>query len=411
MKPLIYVPLLLVALSLSTSDVALAQSKTSSAVALKRSKATRSANRLGAAKVAGVDVSGLTPQEARRRLSRELSRRLNYVHILTDGRRTLPVRRRYLGVQLNINGMVERAKSGQRWVPLMVRVNRVGLQKALRRVSPRFTYPARDAYVREINRKGDVKIMSAWPGRRMDPVASTWTLLPKLQRNPSLRYLALKVKQTPVKVTPRQLQGINGRLARYTTRFNPGNVKRTKNLRLGIYTIDGTVLKPGQVFSLNKVIGPRTQQRGFRTAAIFQNGYKVPGIGAGVSQVTGTLFNAALLSGLQIVTYRTHSRPVPYLPLGRDATVAWGGFDMKFKNNTATPVYISYRVSGNRAIATLYGKRTPGQRVNLYASAQRKGPREIIAQLYRTIRQNGKVVKKEKVGSSHYKWEEGEWEE
>jgi vancomycin resistance protein YoaR len=321
------------------------------------------------------------------------------------------VRRRYLGVQLDINGMVERAKSGQRAVPLMVRVNRASLQKALRRVSPRFTSPVRNAWVKEINRRGDVRIMTGWPGRRIDVAASAATLAPKLQQNPSTRYLTLKVTPIPVRITAGQLRGINGRLGRYTTRFNPGNVKRTKNLRLGISQVDGTILKPGEVFSLNKVVGPRTQKRGFRTASIFKNGYKVPGIGAGVSQVTGTLFNAALISGLDIVTYRTHSRPVPYLPVARDATVVWGGFDMKFKNNTKAPIYISYQVSGNRAIATLYGRKTPGQRVNLYAQAQRKGPREITAQLYRTIRQNGKVVKKEKVGSSHYKWEEGYWEE
>jgi vancomycin resistance protein YoaR len=409
MKQIIYrsVSLSLMVLSLAISHGARAQGR----AAPKQSKPASHVSKLGAVEVAGVSVSGLTRQEARRRLMRELSKRLDYMYVLTDGHRTLRRKRRHLGVHLDINGMIRRAAAGQKWVPLMIQVQRASLQKALRRVAPHFDSTGRDAFVKEINRKGDVKILPGWPGRRTDVPASTWTILSRLEQNPGLRYLHLKIKQIPVKVTPKDLQGINGRLGRYTTRFNPGNVKRTKNLRLGIYTIDGTVLKPGQVFSLNEAVGPRTQQRGFRTATIFENGYKVPGIGAGVSQVTGTLFNAALVSGLPIVTYRTHSRPVSYLPLGRDATVAWGDFDMKFKNDTEAPIYISYRIAGNRAVATLYGKKMPGQRVNLYVQSQRKGPREVTAQLYRTIRRNGKVVKKEKVGSSHYKWNEGNWEE
>jgi len=158
-------------------------------------------------------------------------------------------------------------------------------------------------------------------------------------------------------------------------------------------------------------VGERTQARGYRTTMIFQNGYKVAGIGGGVSQVTGTLFNAALLAGLEIVSYRTHSRPVSYLPLGRDATVAWGNFDMKFKNNTGGPIYIKYTIQGNRATATLFGRDAAIKKAQLQVRAQRQGPHAITAQLYRTVRHNGKVVAKERVGSSHYKWNVGDWEE
>jgi vancomycin resistance protein YoaR len=123
-----------------------------------------------------------------------------------------------------------------------------------------------------------------------------------------------------------------------------------------------------------------------------------------VSQVTGTLFNTALFAGLDIVTYRTHSRPVKYLPLGRDATVSWGNFDMKFKNNTDAPVAIRYAIEGTQVVCTLYGHVPPARRVTLDVTSERLGPTEITATLMRTISEGGKVLVKQTVGHSHYDW-------
>jgi vancomycin resistance protein YoaR len=241
--------------------------------------------------------------------------------------------------------------------------------------------------------------------------ASTKSVLQQLLKNPGAGVLRVQASQKSPALTKARLKGINARLGSYSTRFNAGNIKRTNNLKLGVKAINGTLLGPGEVFSLNKTVGERTQARGYRTSIIFQNGYKVAGLGAGISQVTGTLFNAALLSGLPIVTYRTHSRPVAYIPLGRDATVAWGGFDMKFKNNTQAPVYIAYKTTGNRATATLYGaKQAKPDKVTLKVTSHKIGPHEIKAQLYRVMRHNGKLIK-QKIGNSHYKWKVGDWED
>jgi vancomycin resistance protein YoaR len=232
----------------------------------------------------------------------------------------------------------------------------------------------------------------------------------QVESNASARLLKVAANQRAPRLTRARLKGVNAVIGTMTTRFNPGNVKRTNNMRIAIAAIDGTLLSPGETFSLNGTVGDRTQAKGYRTTTIFKSGYKVSGIGGGVSQVTGTLFNAALLANLPIVTYRTHSRPVAYIPIARDATVSYGDFDMKFKNDKPAPIFIQYRLRGNRATATLFGPRST-QKVSLRAVSKRIGPREIKAQLYRTVRQNGKVVKKEKVGDSHYKWNQADWEE
>jgi vancomycin resistance protein YoaR len=129
----------------------------------------------------------------------------------------------------------------------------------------------------------------------------------------------------------------------------------------------------------------------------------VPGIGGGVSQVTGNLFNAALLAGLPIQEYRAHSKPVLYLPPGRDATLAWNAIDLKFKNTTGAPLSIACQISGNRLTTTLYGKRSaPGRRIVLKVQSQKPEKDRLITVLYRTVKQKGKVLRKERIGRSEY---------
>jgi vancomycin resistance protein YoaR len=159
------------------------------------------------------------------------------------------------------------------------------------------------------------------------------------------------------------------------------------------------------VFSLNETVGKRTQARGYRTATVFVDAEKVPGIGGGVSQITGTLFNAAARAGLPIKEVNPHSRPVAYLPIGLDATVAYGVSDLKFANNTKAPVYIAYSFDNRRLRATIYGAKVAGRRVSLRPAVQKLGPGKINAQLYRVIKDNGKVVAKERLFTHQYRWD------
>jgi len=90
---------------------------------------------------------------------------------------------------------------------------------------------------------------------------------------------------------------------------------------------------------------------------------------------------------------------VAYLPLGRDATVVWNQFDMKFRNNTAHPVYLDYRAPGNRCVATLYGHRRPGWTVSIDTQVEHLAERHITADLYRTITAPGGSPKRTHLGS------------
>ena len=109
---------------------------------------------------------------------------------------------------------------------------------------------------------------------------------------------------------------------------------------------NGSILKPGETFSFNDVVGRRTQERGFYPAIEYVYGEKETGFGGGVCQASTTLYQAAVRSGLTIVERKQHSERVNYTQPGKDATVYLSEYrggkkiDLKLRNDTDGPVYI-----------------------------------------------------------------------
>jgi vancomycin resistance protein YoaR len=159
----------------------------------------------------------------------------------------------------------------------------------------------------------------------------------------------------PPRVTHAHFAAITTPLARFSTRFRTGERNRAHNIRIAAQAIDGVILLPGDVFSYNTVVGRRTRKRGYRMAPQIVDGELVPGIGGGVCQVSSTLYNAVLLADLEIVERRHHQIPVRYLPSGRDATVADGYLDLRFRNRLGRPVAIGMATEGSRLIAHVFG--------------------------------------------------------
>lgn len=128
-----------------------------------------------------------------------------------------------------------------------------------------------------------------------------------------------------------------------------GTEERYNNVQLATKGINYFVLFPGEVFSFNKVVGPRTVERGYRLAPIMSEGGTFLGPGGGVCQVSSTLYNAVINSGLKIIERHQHARPVGYVPPGMDATVDFAWLDLKFANNKPYPVVIR-GVAENRTL-------------------------------------------------------------
>ena len=138
-------------------------------------------------------------------------------------------------------------------------------------------------------------------------------------------------------------------LGSYTTNFASSDANRASNVSLAASKINGVVLNPGERFSFNDIVGPRTAATGFKTAHVYEGDRVVDGMGGGICQVSSTLYNAVLLADLKIVYRTNHSMPVTYVPLGRDATVSYGTIDFIFENNKKHPVTI-VATSQNRSL-------------------------------------------------------------
>lgn len=133
------------------------------------------------------------------------------------------------------------------------------------------------------------------------------------------------------------------------------------NVHLAARLLAGTLVKPGEVFSQNEKIGPYTQYRGFQKGPTYIGSQLTTTIGGGVCKIASTLYNVTIFSNLLVIERHPHGMPVPYVPYGQDATVAYGAKDFKFKNNTSFPILIWAQGVDNILYIGFYGKTKPSK--------------------------------------------------
>lgn len=178
-------------------------------------------------------------------------------------------------------------------------------------------------------------------------------------------YRNLKTKlNVPVRpIFPKVDQGLlreisERQLGSYSTYYKPSNKERSHNIVLAAKAIDNTVVFPGETFSFNETVGERTKERGYKRAPVIVKGELAEDIGGGICQVSSTLFNAADIHGIQMIERYTHSRKVPYVPPGRDATVSWWGPDFVFRNMFNEPILIRARAKDGIMSVAVYTSET-----------------------------------------------------
>lgn len=158
------------------------------------------------------------------------------------------------------------------------------------------------------------------------------------------------------KTSVEQLKLKRVKLSEFSTAFNQENTARTHNVTLASKKINGIILEPNAEFSFNQTVGERSISNGFKNAPVIYDGEFVEGVGGGVCQVSTTLYNAALLSGLEIIEYHPHSLKVAYVAPSFDAMVSGTFADLKFKNTSDSEVYILSKIENGRLFISVYGK-------------------------------------------------------
>jgi len=277
----------------------------------------------------------------------------------------------------------------------------------------------------EVDPSKGLLIVPGSPGQVVDVNAVMADLPKEWEEFADFRITIVMVEQKP-RVNEEDLQGM-GELSRFSTWFNSGEINRSANLRLAAKNLNGTMVKPGEIVSFNKIVGPRTPETGFNEALVIVGGKFVPGVGGGICQVSTTLYNACLLAGLAIVERHQHNMAVAYVPLGRDATVSYGTQDYRFQNSTDSPIYIRAISGGGILTVNIYGNlankqkiglssvidsTTPFKEVNLVddtlapgeTSVEHAGINGSTVRAFRSFYDaEGKLVKQELLSTNHYR--------
>jgi len=180
--------------------------------------------------------------------------------------------------------------------------------------------------------------------------------------------IRLTANRTAPRVTSDDFDGfdLENPLATYTTRFATWKRNRSRNIEMVASRFEAVVIQPGEVFSFNATTGPRTSEEGYLLAPMYVRSRIEMSPAGGACQVSTTLYNAALLAGLEIAERAPHSRPCSYVPYGRDATVAYGAVDLKFSNTLDHPIIIHQevdRLSAGTITFVIYGH--PDDRVRV----------------------------------------------
>lgn len=206
--------------------------------------------------------------------------------------------------------------------------------------------------------------------------------------------------------------GVKEKISEFSTPLT-NDALRTENLRVGASKVNGTLIKPGETFSLVETLSPITVAGGYHSSGIVQDGKHVEGIGGGLSQMATTTYNAGFFAGFDDVEHRQHSYWFTRYPAGREATIFVGSIDMKFKNDTPYGALMQAWVAGGQLHVAIWS--TKYYEVQTTSSGQQnvvepttvthsgadcvpqpKGNPGFSITTYRKVLLEGKVVKDEK---------------
>lgn len=232
----------------------------------------------------------------------------------------------------------------------------------------------RDAQFRISGTK--VTVVPDRPGRGVDMTRLARTLVRRAGRPQT----GARFEQLPASFTAADAKKLKI-TERVSTFFTPYTCcpDRVTNIRRAAEILDGTIIPPDEVFSLNQELGQRTTERGFVPAGQIVAGKLEDAVGGGVSQVATTLYNAAFFAGLEIIDHTPHQFYISRYPAGREATVSWGGPELIFRNDW--PAAILVKMSADTAgITVSFYSTTLGRRVETESGPQTgvTAPKEIV---------------------------------
>lgn len=294
------------------------------------------------------------------------------------------------------------------------RVDEKKLRSALTSQLGRVEVKAKDASMSIQGNKP--KMVAGAGGQQVDTATLARELLPVLSKADGREVTAkLKAVQPKVSTDDVAKMGIKERVSSFTTNFTGGlSSARSQNIVTIARDVDGTLVKPGETFSLNGHTGERGYSQGYRDAPVILDGKLVPGVGGGTSQFTTTLFNASYYAGLEDVEHKPHSYWFSRYPAVIESTIFWPNLDFKFKNDTPHGVLIDTSHTSSSITVSMWSTKVYDKVTTEYSPRRNITKPKVIKlaagpsciptngidgftqDAYRVFHKGGKVLKREK---------------
>ncbi|MCR8842254.1 VanW family protein [Paenibacillus sp. SC116] len=246
------------------------------------------------------------------------------------------------------------------------------------------------------------------------------------QREMSMNAVALQTKKQANSKSKSATVAQAKVIASFSTKIAPGHAGRTHNIKSSTKALNNIVLQPGESLNYSEIVQKTKKSYGLKKAPVIVNGKFVEGYGGGICQTSSTLYNAALLSGLEIVERRSHSLPVGYVGLGRDATYADNSIEFTIRNHTEADITIQTNTDNSKITISILGQKEEGvsyeiktrvlkkiQPKTVYKSSSisrskqtktiQKGKPGYVVETKRIKKKNGVVVAEELMSKSNYR--------
>ena len=330
--------------------------------------------------VRDIDISNLTREEAKNKINKIIESNNSFILNLSENKYVFL--KEDIDVDYNVDDLIETAYGIGRNEGIISNIKTIGNLRLGKKIilDYRITYDEKklNKYLMEFNKKiykkpknatirinnGQIIITKEKNGYKLNKDKLKNTLVEKIVNMDCSEEIIPIITIKPVYLYE-DLSKIDTVLGRFETYFNSQNYNRSTNIKLAASATTNILLNQGEVFSFNSNIQNSNISKYLKEAPVIINGKSEKGRGGGMCQVSSTIYNAALYSGMSIISVRNHSIPSPYIEKGRDATVSGGIIDLKFKNNYKTPVYIYNQVMGNKIVCTIYGNKRDKQDIEI----------------------------------------------
>jgi vancomycin resistance protein YoaR len=337
--------------------------------------------------ISGIDVSWLTPDASMKKLKQlSLSQLYTPQVTLEADKQIFTFAPEQLGISVLYADSVEQAfaethqgnyfeqlwgrlKKGAIEIPLIFAVDETTLRAVFQVLADEVRVQSKNAAIAYFEKTGGYNISGEALGRELNINRSLVRF--RLRLAGGEKIIPLVIDYSQPRITEKSLREHPPAhlLSAYTTFYGShDSPNRIHNIKLIASWIDGTLLMPGDAFSVAQILGDVTEERGFKEAYVIIQGELVASLGGGACQIATTLFNAVSLADLKIKQRRNHSFYFNIYPLGRDAAVYPGQVDFQFENDSGYPVLIKSVATDKRLSFRIYG--TPSGKTVKFSEPQ-----------------------------------------